>query len=112
MEHQDWKPIIIGKSVSSTKVSVPRMNISKQVDNLTKIPDKFTKEFIQEVISKRIAKGMNRKKLAESIGEALQTIDWFETGKCNYSGELVSKFKRLFGKFENHPKQVSGKLDE
>lgn len=111
MEHQDWNEVVWSKKGVEKRATNPK-SIPKKSENSTKIPDKFTKEFIQEVINKRLAKEMNRKKFAEAIGETLQKIDWFETGKDTYSGEFVSKLKRLFGKFENDPRQISGKLEE
>jgi ribosome-binding protein aMBF1 (putative translation factor) len=110
MEHQDWTPVVLGKKKVESKV--PVNNSIKRVFNETKIPDKFTTDFIQEVVTKRNVMNLNRKKLAEKLGESVQRIEWFETGRENYSGEFVSKLKRLFGKFESNPRQVFGKLEE
>jgi len=112
MEHQDLFPVIF--SNKNTRKKLPTETVAKNVQansnrptsikvkedeegDILAIP-KFSREFIQEVIQKRVAKGWKQKDLANQLKIQDTIINQFEKGSLNYDGKLVDKIKRVLGK--------------
>jgi ribosome-binding protein aMBF1 (putative translation factor) len=107
MDHQDWDPIIIKKNTTSTdKKHHQKQGTGQKIndnDEVTKI--KFVdKEFSNQVVQARLAKGWTRKQLAQNMMIAETIVADVETGKAVYNGNLVSRFKTFLGINKNTPK--------
>lgn len=107
--HQDWEPLVLNKK-SNIEKKKSYVSCNTEESNV-KLPNKFNKDFIKEVINQRCLNKMNRSDLAKKLGVSINDIDRFETEKMPYNGTFVSKLKKIF-KLENNPKVVVGNLFE
>ena len=68
-----------------------------------KVP-KFSHQFTQEVIKRRVEKKWNQEQLANQLRVQKSVIQNFEQKKLKYDGNLVHKLKRLLGPLTSNPK--------
>ena len=117
MEHQDWKPVDIGRGKSVKKVNQensrkvssyipPAQGGIREDEEGGTIVNKFSREFIQAVISKRVELKLNQKQLAQRLNYPVDFIKRFEQGKETYNSGIVSKIKKNLG---IHVEAKSGK---
>ena len=101
--HQDWKPVEIGrgraskvqkeetaKKISQYVPSTPGMVEDEDGEKIVK----FSREFIQAVISARVEKKWDQKRLASEMRYKPDFIKRFEQGKEIYDSKVVSLFKK------------------
>ena len=105
MSHQDWKPVDIGSGKSTAQINAERSKKTssyvppagggiKEDEDGTKIM-KYSREFIQAVITKRVEMKLDQKKLALKLSYPIDFIKRFEQGKETYNSSVVSKIKRI-----------------
>ena len=105
MDHQDWKPVVIGqkksknKSPKTTKKKKDPENrkllkIEKKAENDELKHDKITKELRTKIQQGRASKGLTQKQLANNVNLPLQKITEIENGKAIYNHKDINRIKR------------------
>ena len=113
MDHQDWKPVVLRKNISTTKkntekvVSVSKNNTNnnyqgtgkKIVDDdgeVKKIPT-VGMAIGKQISQARSAKKLSQKDLATQMNLPLQTIQQNENGKAVRNNGLLARLERKLG---------------
>ena len=108
MDHQDWTPVVLKKSTSTAKSTVPRTSppaSSVPPPNVALDMDEKKVEFFTPAMGKKIAalrnsKNWSQEELAKQLNLPKKTItDLEQGGKEKYNGPLVSKLKKVLGNF-------------
>ncbi len=111
MEHQDWKPVIIGRNKTKSKDEAKRDGTIQTVhkdhrdQHLKKIDKEDEVQHIEKVdhnvsiiIQKaRMDKKWTQKDLAQKINVKFEMIRDMEAGKANEDKGLLSKLQRPLG---------------
>lgn len=103
-QHQDWKPVVFHKknvvakkesqkAVSQLMSKQERALLDESNDGFT--IKKFERDFIQRVISERVARKMSQKDLAMLLKENVSKINNFEQGKEVYDAKLKDRLQRF-----------------
>ena len=104
LDHQDWKPIVIGQKKSKTKSPKTKrkknpenrklLKLEKKAENDELKHDKITKELRTKIQQGRASKGLTQKQLANNVNLPLQKITEIENGKAIYNHKEINKIKR------------------
>ena len=118
MIHQDWKPVVLSKSLSRSKQPVKKTiittNINSNKTNIKheKVYDPYdpytipeTKtvmidiEFAKKMVQARLIKKLNQVELANRCMLNVKTIKEYERGGCIRDGSIITKIKKVLGNF-------------
>ena len=102
---QDWNPVNIGHGATKRPGSNSPPNQPKKIVNNTgnkvKVDEEtgevrlvtVDKEFSQQIIKARVAKGMNQQQLATALSLDVTIIKSYENGTGKHNGPIISKIK-------------------
>lgn len=106
MQHQDWTQVIFRKKKDTAEVRQAQKSTSqlgpqykaRLHENTEEFANKmFDKDYIHQVIQKRLEKKMTQKQLATALNIDVHIIQRFEQGKEVYDHILKSKLNRVLG---------------
>jgi ribosome-binding protein aMBF1 (putative translation factor) len=101
--HQQWEPVVLKKTSESKPKPIGKTNSmpeSESFDVDIKPIKYFTPSMGQKIQSLRSQKSWTQDELAKKLNMPKNTIQSLEQGKEKYSGEMVSKLKKILGNFE------------
>lgn len=105
-EHQDHNVIVFSKKKpQKTEPLTPKEPKPEDPDGERMKVPKFSHQFTQEVIKRRVEKKWNQEQLANQLRVQKNIIQSFEQKKLKYDGNLVHKLKRLLGPLTSNPKE-------
>ena len=102
---KDWNPVDIGNGHKKRPGSNSPTNQPKKIINNTgnkvKVDEEtgdvravtVNKEFSQQIIKARVAKGMNQQQLATALSLDVTIIKSYENGTGTHNGNIISKIK-------------------
>jgi ribosome-binding protein aMBF1 (putative translation factor) len=110
-DHQQWEPTIVRNSNASSntrtktgpKVIVPRTNTAEAAlmqkldsNEIVKLKS-LSMEARQELVTRRVAKGLNQEKLAQALCIPANLYKDIENGKTNPQQNVLSKINNFLG---------------
>lgn len=101
MSHQDWDPIVLNKNKPGEKKPHTTMTNQQKalLDDSGDVPKvKYVdRELANQITQARVAKGLNRKQLANALAVQESIVSDYENAKAVYNGAMVNKFKTYLG---------------
>jgi ribosome-binding protein aMBF1 (putative translation factor) len=99
--HQQWAPVVLKKTSESKPKPIGKPKCIPDSESFDIAPIKyFTASMGQKIQSLRAQKGWTQDELAKKLNMPKNTIQSLEQGKEKYSGDIVSKLKKVLGNFE------------
>lgn len=103
LDHQDWKPIILGKTkikkdkekTKITKIADPNVKMEKKIEEGKLEHKKITNELRAQIQKGRSTNGLTQKDLANRVNLPLSVINDIESGKAIYNHNHINKIKRV-----------------
>ena len=103
LSHHQWAPVVLKKTSESKPkpIGKPKSMPESESFDVVITPIKyFTASMGQKIQSLRAQKGWTQDELAKKLNMPKNTIQSLEQGKEKYSGDIVSKLKKVLGNFE------------
>jgi len=102
MDHQDWTPVVFKKKVVNKEKNIITSNgLPQYVKKLNDISSEdisnkyFEKDYINQVIAKRMEMKLTQKQLAINCNLDCSIIQRFEQGKEVYNHNLKNKLNKV-----------------
>lgn len=104
MQHQDWEPVVFRTKKPTEKAVLKSVSERKPgheralTENTESFANKmFERDYIQEVIRKRVEKKWSQKDLAIKMNLDVSIVQRLEQGREVYDGNLKNKLNRILG---------------
>ena len=93
MEHQDFKPVIFGKTSNNLNKEITKKISQKcSPENVIAVSDK---QLGKTIASARTTKGLNQKQLAQEAGISQQVLATWESNKQVPTNSEIAKLEKI-----------------